>query len=140
MIAPDDLYIMDVANFTKDLYRMGNATWPAFTEDRARVDVVIVKQEGIETVVANGNGFSAFDHMTKTMNKPGKKIWKIKKGATLPPELKLVKDRRTGHEGHYMIAPSKNMPLKKYLGALEELGLDRSKVQIIVAGGLSNVG
>jgi len=38
-----------------------------------------------------------------------------------------------------MIAPSKNMPLKKYLGALEELGLDHSRVQIIVAGGISNV-
>lgn len=35
MIAMEDLYIMDVAEFTKDLYRMGNATWPAFTEQRA---------------------------------------------------------------------------------------------------------
>ena len=51
-----------------------------------------------------------------------------------------MKDKRPGHEGHYMIAPAKNMPLKKYLGALEELGLDRSKVQIVTVGGLSNVG
>lgn len=39
MIAPEDLFILDVAEFTKDMFRMGNATWPAFTEDRARVDV-----------------------------------------------------------------------------------------------------
>ena len=140
MIASDDLYIMDIANFTKDLYRMGNATWPAFTEERARADVVIIKQDGIETVVANGNGFSAYDHLTKIMKKPGKKIWRIKKGSSLPPELKLVKDKRPGHEGHYMLAPSKNMSLRKYLGALEELGLDRSKVQLITPGGMSNVG
>lgn len=140
MIALSELYIMDVASFTKDLYRMGNATWPAFTEDRARTDVIISIQDGVEIVIANGNGFSAFDHMTKIMQKPGKKVWRIKKGAALPPELKLVKDNRPGHEGHYMIAPAKNMPLKKYLGALEELGLDRSKVQLVVTGGISNVG
>lgn len=84
MIALEDLYIMDVAEFTKDLYRMGNATWPAFTEDRARVDVTLVKQDGIELVVANGNGFSAFDHLTKIMKRPGKKVWRIKKGHHYP--------------------------------------------------------
>ncbi|MBB3063707.1 hypothetical protein [Microbulbifer rhizosphaerae] len=139
MIAMEDLYIMDVVEFTKDLYRMGNATWPAFTEDRARRDVQIIVRDGIETVVANGNGFSAFDHLTKIMAKPGKKVWRIKKGAVLPPELVLVKDQRPGHEGHYMIAPSKTMPLRKYLGAMEELGLDRSKVELLVAGSGVNV-
>ena len=74
MISPESLYILDVAKFTKDLYRMGNGTWPAFTEDRARTDIVILKQDGIETVQANGNGFSAFDHLTPIMKKPGKKI------------------------------------------------------------------
>jgi hypothetical protein len=138
MIAREDLYIMDVGEFTKDLYRMGNATWPAFTEDRARVDVVIIPQDGIETVIANGNGFSAFDHLTKIMLKPGKKVWRIRKGAALPNELSLVKDKRSGHEGHYMIAPAYTMPLKKYLGALEELGLDRSRVQRVTKKELSN--
>jgi hypothetical protein len=47
MIAREDLFIMDVGEFTKDLYRMGNARWPAFTEDRARVDVIIIVQDGI---------------------------------------------------------------------------------------------
>jgi hypothetical protein len=140
MISPEDIYILDVAEFTKDLYRMGNGTWPAFTEDRARTDIVIIKQDGIETVQANGNGFSAFDHLTPIMKKPGKKIWRIKKGAQIPSELKLVKDKRPGHEGHYMIAPANNMPLKKYLGALEELGLDRTRVQLLAYGSISNVG
>jgi len=140
MIAFEDLYIMDVGEFTKDLYRMGNATWPAFTEERARIDVVIKQIDGIDTVQANGNGFSAFDHITKIMRKPGKKVWRVIKGATLDEDLKLIKDMRPGHEGHYMIAPAKNMPLKKYLGLLEELGMDRSKVKLVTKVELANVG
>lgn len=91
-------------------------------------------------VVANGNGFSAFDHLTKIMRKPGKKVWKIVKGAALPQELKIVKDMRPGHEGHYMVAPSKSMTLKKYLGVLEELGLDRSRVKLVTNKELANAG
>jgi acetamidase/formamidase len=79
MIAPEDLFIMDITQFTKDLYRMGNSTWPAFTEDRARVDLVVVEKNGIETVLANGNGFSAFDHLTKQMQRPGKRFGALKK-------------------------------------------------------------
>ncbi len=139
MIAKEDLYIMDIGSFTKDLYRMGNAKWPAFTEDRARVDVAIEITDGIEVVIANGNGFSAFDYLTRIMLKPGKKVWCIKKGAAIPSELKLVKDKRPGHEGHYMIAPTENMPLKKYLGALEDLGLDKSRVKQVINKELSNV-
>lgn len=140
MIAKEDLYIMDVGEFTSDLYRMGNATWPKFDEDRARSDVAITKKDGIETVVANGNGFSAFDYLTKIMRKPGKKVWRIKKGASIPSELKLVKDKRTGYEGHYMLAPAYNMPLKKYLGILEELGLDRQKVVKLGPQEIANAG
>ena len=134
MIAPEDLYILDVTEFAKDLYRMGNARWPNFGEDRARVDVPIAVQNGVEVAIANGNGFSASDKITKTMQKPGKKVWKIKKGARLPDEIVIVKDLRPGYDRHYMLAPSKNMPLRKYLGALEELGMDPTRVQLITVG------
>jgi len=70
---------MDVGKFTKNLYRMGNVKWPNFSEDRARVDVVIKKYNDIETVIVNGNGFSAFDHLTKIMAKPGKRCGKLRK-------------------------------------------------------------
>ena len=116
MIAKEDLYILDVGEFTRDLYRMGNAVWPNFSEDRARIDVIITKRDGIDTVIANGNGFSAFDHLTKIMKKPGKKIRRIKKGVPLPIGLILVKDKRPGQDGHYMIAPGRNMPLKNISG------------------------
>ncbi len=66
-------------------------------------------------------------------------MWRIRKGAILPTERSLVKDQRPGHEEHYMIAPAYSMPLKKYRGALEELGLDRSRVQRVSPKELSNV-
>jgi hypothetical protein len=135
MISLGDLYILDVAEFTKDVFRMGNATWPAFTEERARVDVAIVKRDGVDLVLANGNGFSAFDHLTPIMKRPGKRVWRIKRGAMIDRELRLVKDLRPDHEGHYMIAPARTMPLKKYLGLLEELGMDRTRVVLHVASG-----
>ncbi len=140
MISQEQLYIMDVGEFTKNLYRMGNATWPNFSEDRARVDVVITQVGGIDVVIANGNGFSAYDHLTPIMCRPGKKVWRIKRGALLSSELRLVKDLRPGHDGHYMIAPTKTMPLKKYLGLLEELGMDRTRVELVPPMELKNVG
>ncbi|HFD32443.1 MAG TPA: hypothetical protein ENJ28_07065 [Gammaproteobacteria bacterium] len=140
MIAKEDLYIMDVTEFTIDLYRMGNATWPKFDETRARSDVVIKKIDDIETVLANGNGFSAFDHLTKIMRKPGKKIWRIKKGVSIPEGLKLVKDKRKGHEGHYMLAPAYNMPLEDYLKILEVFSFDRNKVVKLIPQDIKNAG
>jgi hypothetical protein len=128
MINKDDLYIYDVSLFTESLYRMGNSSSPAFTEERAKSDVLIQKINGIDVVMANGNGFSAFNYLTPIMKRPGKTIWKIKKHAQMPQGLKLVKDLRPGHDGHFMIAPEKQMPLKKYLGLLEELGMDRVRV------------
>jgi hypothetical protein len=74
------------------------------------------------------------------MKKPGRRVWRIRKGAALQPEIFLVKDLRSGREGHYMLAPAKNMPLKKYLGAPEALGLDRSVVELVLAAGLRRVG
>lgn len=138
MINNDDLYFYDVTKFTENLYRMGNSTWPAFTEERARTDVVIYSTGGVEMVKANGNGFSAFNYLTPIMKRPGKTVWRIKKHANIPLGLKLVKDLRPGHEGHFMIAPEKNMPLKDYLALLEELGMDRIRVVRLTAVEVAN--
>ncbi|GAB2196849.1 Tse2 family ADP-ribosyltransferase toxin [Sessilibacter sp. MAH4] len=101
--------------------------------------MLISKINGVDIVIANGNGFSAFNYITPSMKRPKKKIWKIRKGASIPQGLKLVRDLRPGHDGHYMIAPERNMPLKKYLGLLEELGMDRSRVRLITAMELQRV-
>lgn len=138
MINIENLYVYDVTEFFENIFRMGNSTWPAFTEERAQTDVLIQKVNGIDVVVANGNGFSAFNYLTPIMRRPRKKIWKIRKGATIPKGLKLVKDLRPGHEGHFMIAPEENMPLKKYIGLLEELGMDRGRVQLLTEREIQN--
>ena len=138
MINNEDLYIYDVAAFTENLYRMGNSAWPAFTEEWEKSDVLITKIDVVEVVIANGNGFTAFNYLTPIMKKPGKTIWRIKKHAQIPQGLKLVKDLRPGHEGHFMIAPEKQMPLKKYLGLLEELGMDRDRVVKLTAVEVKN--
>lgn len=84
--------------------------------------ILVIK--GVESVVANGNGFSAFDHITSIMKNPTKKIWKMKAGTPLDERIRLVKDLRRGHEGHYMLAPAENMPLEDYLQIFVDLAKD----------------
>jgi hypothetical protein len=48
----------------------------------------------------------------------------LRKGAPIPPELQMFKDRRVGHEGHYMLPPRRDMALKRYIGILEEFERD----------------
>ncbi len=117
---------MDINALHEDLYRMGNASSPSFSENRGLKDCHVVSVDGINIIYVNGNGFSAFNSVTPLMKKKGKNVWKIKKDATLI-DLTLVKDMRPEHDGHYMIAPLTKMPFKKYLGLLEEFGSDISK-------------
>jgi hypothetical protein len=138
MIAIEHLFILDVLAFTEHIYRMGNATWPNFSEDRARKDLFIRRTDRGEVVAANGNGFSAFNFLTDTMRKPGQKVWRINRGTPLPEGLVLVEDRRPGNKGHFMLAPKQEMPLKKYLGLLEELGMNRGCVQLLTAQEIQN--
>lgn len=132
MVPFDLLLILDFDHLHKDLFRMGNSNWPNFGEDRARIDVLIVCMNGVETVVANGNGFSAFDHLTQVMKKPGKKIWRVKAGARIDKRIRIVKDLRPGHEGHYMFAATQNMPLSEYLTVFEDLYRDNRHCGLMV--------
>ena len=127
MISPSEFFLMDVADIPFDLYRGGNTMGFQFHEERALKDCITFPKDGVMYVRANLTGFSCFDRITDRMKRQGKNIWKLKKGVLLPPELKLVKDQRRGHEGHFMLAPVHDMPLKKYIGLLEELERDPTK-------------
>jgi hypothetical protein len=122
-----DFYLMDVTDLPVDLFRGGNATGFQFHEDRALKDCQTYGRDGVTFVRANLTGFSCFDHITERMKRQGKNIWKLKKGVAIPAELCLVKDSRVGYEGHFMIAPLRDMPLKKYVGILEELERDPAR-------------
>lgn len=137
MVSEEDLYIMDINSLHEDLFRMGNAGSPSFSESRGLKDCFIVEVDGIKIVKANGNGFSAFSAVTSTMKRKGKNVWKIKKGANLG-QLRVVKDMRPDHNGHFMLAPVQDMPFKKYLGILEEFGLDKSKCVKLTPAEIAN--
>lgn len=112
MISSEDLYMMDVDALHADLYRMGNAASPNFSESRSLKDCSVIDRDGFKIVLANGYGFSAFSFITPDMRRGGK-IWRIKKGTPLPHDLRLVKDLT--RQGHYMLAPAVSMPLSKFL-------------------------
>ncbi len=98
MISPGEFYLMDVADLPFELFRGGNAGGFQFHEERALKDCVTYSKDGVIYVRANLTGFSCFDNITNRMKRQGKNIWKLKKGALLPSEVKLVKDKRRGHE------------------------------------------
>ena len=110
---------MNVDAVNDDLYRSGRADDPNFTEARGLKDCLTYDRNGIRFVVANGNGFSAFNFILPRWNNPKEKVWRIKKGTPLPTGIRLVKDLTT--QGHYMLAPELDMPLAKYLGLLAEM-------------------
>ena len=116
---PEDLYVMDLDALHEDLYRMGNASSPAFSEKRGLIDCLVVDRAGIKVVVANGNGFSAFNRITGPMKSQAKNIWRIAKGSSIPVGIRLVKDLTS--PGHYMLAPEMDMPFNKFLCMLEEM-------------------
>ncbi len=45
---------------------------------------------------------------------------------------------RPDHKGHFMLAPDEEMPFKKYLGLLEEFGVDKSKCVKLTPAEIAN--
>ncbi len=110
---------MGLSSLHEDLYRMGSSSSPNFSEARVLIDCLIVDCDGIKIVIANGNGFSAFNRIIAPMKVRGKNVWRINKGSPIPADIRLIKDLTD--PGHYMLAPANDMPLKKFLGLLEEM-------------------
>jgi hypothetical protein len=127
VISPADFFLMDLGNLPFDLFRGGNASGFQFHEERALKDCIVYPRDGVQFVSAANSGFSCFDHLTPRMRQQGRNVWKLRKGAMLPEELRLVKDQRRGHEGHYMLVPMRDMPVYKYVGLIQELERDPSK-------------
>ena len=124
MVEPEFLYIEDAAFLTHDFYRNGNATGPRLDHVRPFHDVAIITTNGIQTIVANGNGIS----LSTKFDPKRKNTWKVPFKTSLPHGIKLVKDLRPGHDGHYMLAPAQNMPFVKFVGLLQELAIHCQRV------------
>jgi hypothetical protein len=124
MIRPEFLYIEGADFILLDLYRFGNASNPKLDNVRAFKDVLVMKNNGIEMVVANGNGIS----LSSTFDPKKKNTWKLARNTVIPGGLRLVRDLRPGRGDHFMLAPASNMPFAKYLGLLQELAVHCQKI------------
>ncbi|MGM8226204.1 hypothetical protein ACSV5M_06455 [Cellvibrio sp. ARAG 10.3] len=124
MIRPEFLYIEEANFILLDLYRFGNTSGPKLDGVRAFKDIMVIKNNGIEIVVANGNGIS----LSSTFDPKKRNTWKLLKNTPIPIGLRLVKDLRPGRSDHFMIAPTNNMPFTKYIGLLQELAVSCIKV------------
>lgn len=91
---------------------------------RAFKDIQVSKVNGIDVVIANGNGIS----LSSTFDPKKRNTWKLEKNTPIPTGLKLVRDLRPGRDDHFMITPASNMPFVKYIGLLQELAVHCKKV------------
>jgi hypothetical protein len=107
----------------EDVFRLGNADSARLGHVRSR-DVDTMSMNGIVVVIANGKGISVFDRESINLAPFTGWVWKLAAGTALPFGLRAVQDK----PGHYCIAPTTNMPVDKYKGLLEELGLRAERV------------
>jgi hypothetical protein len=115
---PKDFYLIP-----EDVFRLGNADSPRLANVRSR-DVDTMTVHDIAVVVANGKGVSVFDRESINQAPFTGWVWKLPGNTPLPPGLKLVQDK----PGHFCIAPTNNMPVDRYKGLLEELGLRAERI------------
>ncbi len=120
MLPLTDLYLTALRELHAALYRVQFPPDPLFPESRLLVDVVLYPKNGVNWIVANGNGASLFDHVKPWMKRPGRNVYRFAKTTPIPRGLLLSKDMRPGQEGHYMIAPVQDMPVSVYTGLLEQ--------------------
>ena len=124
MIQSEFLFIEASSLILLDLYRFGNAMHSRLDNARPLKDIAVQVINGIEVVIANGNGVS----LSSTFDPSKRNTWKLAKSTPLPVGLSLVSDLRPGRQDHFLLAPSMNMPLVKYIGLLQELALRCVKI------------
>ena len=109
----------------QELFRLGNANSSLISRVRDR-EIDTNDLNGIKTVVANGKGISLYNKAGLDKIPLSGWVWEIKASTALPVGLKLIKDDRP--EGHYTLAPSKNMLLSEYICLLEKVAIHCQKV------------
>ncbi|WP_444957616.1 Tse2 family ADP-ribosyltransferase toxin [Microbulbifer sp. ZKSA002] len=108
----------------EELFRIGNTKEPRLTNVRTQ-DVNYTVLDHTRMVVADGNGISLYNEEGLRMSHLTGTVWKLPeemiKDKPLPAGLKIVEDKNS--KGHFMIAPTRNMPLEQYKGLLEKLAV-----------------
>jgi hypothetical protein len=124
------LILQEFYMFPEEIYRMGNSGSHKLTFVRP-TEVNTMDLHGVKVIIANGKGVSLY-----TIDKIIEKgltgfAWQFQKGLNVTHGLKLVTDE----PNHYMLAPIANMPVEKYKGLLEEMGLSCMKYFSVKEGG-----
>lgn len=119
------MQIEDLFFAPEDLYRIGNSSDPRLAHVRQPKDVDVTEMNGIAIVVANGKGVSLFTKDRLKHTSTSAWVWKLGRGTTLPPGLRLLNDRPS----HYSLCPTQNMPLDEFKGLLSRLALKCERVQ-----------
>ena len=121
MLTSEEIFITDYEKVILDLYRFGNATHARFDNIRplkdARIEVRLEGKKEVKYIMADGNGISVFS----TFDPKKRNTWKIPKNTPLPSGVKLVEDKRPGHQNHYMLAPADEMRLSDFVDLLKKL-------------------
>lgn len=81
----------------------------------------MITVQAVPVIVADGNGVSVYTLEGIQRERLTGFAWRFRKGTPVPAGLSVVSDPLK--KGHYVIAPVQNMPVDKYKGLLEELGL-----------------
>jgi len=108
----------------EDLFRLGNSSSARLSRVKPS-EITTVEINGIETIVANNNGVSLFSQEGLAESPLTGWVWEVKRSTVFPQGLKLVK---RGSKGHYMLVPTRNMPLSQYIGLLEQVAIHCKKV------------
>jgi hypothetical protein len=81
---------------------------------------------GIKRVIANGKGISLYNKAGLDKMPLSGWVWEIKVSTPFPIGLKLIKDDKP--EGHYTLAPTRNMLFSEYISLLEKVAIHCQKV------------
>ncbi|HEX7901137.1 MAG TPA: hypothetical protein VF950_25490 [Planctomycetota bacterium] len=118
MSLPEEFYIIP-----EEVFRVGNSTSPLLHKVRGG-EVDVVDLNGVKVILANGKGVSVYNEAGLKLAPLSGWVWKFARGTVLPTDLKLVSEGA----GHFLVAPARNMPVDKYKGILEEMGLKALKL------------
>lgn len=119
MITPQNLYILDLRELERELFRMSFPPEGLFPDRRVTRDFVTQQIGNVTWVLPGGLGFSLSDHVTDAMKKPGREVFVLSRGTPLPDGVVLSLDKTPGSKGHYMLCPAYPMPAAEFVGKLQ---------------------
>jgi hypothetical protein len=93
-------------------------------------EINTMELNGVKMIISNNKGVSLYTLEGILAIGLTGFAWQFREGTAVVQGLKLVNDK----PGHYMLVPVTNMPLEKYKGLLEEMGIKCAKYLRVRSG------